>query len=546
MTNREIARKFNMLAKLKELHGENPFRTRAYSSAYIAIRKLAPVVMEMSYNDLIQIHGIGKTIADKIIELQQTGEISALNAYLDKTPEGIVEMLQIKGFGPKKVRTVWKDMGIETPGELLYACNENRLVEFKGFGQKTQESLQKQVAYFLDSQGKYLFGHIESEGLELKDILEKQLPGSTDLQFTGAFRRKMPVLNAIEMVSTAGISQLETALQAIDGSENRNGEWFYRDIRIIFHSSDPEVIGQWQFDHSASEKFLIFFREKYGLKSYGREMDYFEKNGLSFIPPEFRESDKAIAMAREGRLDELIGEKHIGGVIHAHSTYSDGSNTLLEMALAAIERGYQYLVISDHSKAAFYANGLSEERVLEQMQEIDQLNAEWDDFRIFKSIECDILNDGSLDYGDSFLDHFELVIASVHSNLKMSSEKANERILTAIANPHTRILGHPTGRLLLSRPGYPLDHRQIIDACAEHGVAIEINANPYRLDLDWTWIGYAIEKEVLLSINPDAHSVVGIDDIRYGVAAARKGGLTRKYCLNAKSREEFIAWMNNP
>jgi len=214
------------------------------------------------------------------------------------------------------------------------------------------------------------------------------------------------------------------------------------------------------------------------------------------------------------------------------------------MAQASIDLGYDYLVMSDHSKAAFYANGLNEERVLEQINEIDELNNELTDFRIFKSIECDILYDGKLDYDDEFLNNFELVIASVHSNLKMTQEKAMHRLLTAIAHPAVSILGHPTGRLLLSREGYPIDHRAMIDACAENNVAIEINASPYRLDLDWTWIGYAQRQGVLLSINPDAHSTEGIKDIKYGVYAARKGGLSPNNCLNTMSRADFEAWMH--
>ncbi|RMG76580.1 MAG: PHP domain-containing protein, partial [Bacteroidetes bacterium] len=226
-----------------------------------------------------------------------------------------------------------------------------------------------------------------------------------------------------------------------------------------------------------------------------------------------------------------------------HSTYSDGVNSIREMAEYARDLGYQYLVMSDHSKSAFYANGLKEDRLRRQWDEIDALNRELAPFTIFKSIESDILSNGDLDYEPDILAQFDLVIASVHSNLRMDKEKATRRLLAAIENPHTTILGHPTGRLLLSREGYPIDHQLIIDACAEHGVAIELNANPYRLDLDWSWIPYAIEKGVLISINPDAHSTAGIHDIHFGVLSARKGGLSKAACLNAKDLDAFKLYL---
>ncbi len=265
----------------------------------------------------------------------------------------------------------------------------------------------------------------------------------------------------------------------------------------------------------------------------------FERAGLPYLAPELRSAPDALSRA----IPELLDEEDIRGVVHAHSTYSDGLHALQEMAESARNAGFAYLVITDHSKSAFYANGLSIERVLAQMAEIEALNAAMAPFRIFKGIESDILADGSLDYPEEILAQFEVVIASVHSNLKMDEAKATARIIRAIENPHTRILGHPTGRLLLSRPGYPLDHRAVIDACAANGVAIELNANPYRLDLDWAWIPYAIEKQVWISINPDAHSREGIRDIHFGVLAARKGGLEKSRCLNAMDLESFAEWV---
>jgi DNA polymerase (family 10) len=242
-------------------------------------------------------------------------------------------------------------------------------------------------------------------------------------------------------------------------------------------------------------------------------------------------------------LPELVKPNDIRAIIHSHSNWSDGVNTIEEMASECIKRGYEYLVISDHSKSAFYANGLNEERLREQHRYIDELNAKLRPFKIFKSIESDILNDGSLDYTDNILSTFDLVIASVHSNLKMTEEKAMTRLLKAIENPYTTILGHPTGRLLLSRNGYPVDHKKIIEACAANHVVIELNAHPRRLDVHWQWIDYAIENGVLLSIDPDAHALDGFDDIQYGVLAAQKGGLTKENNLSSFSLKEFEVWL---
>ena len=236
----------------------------------------------------------------------------------------------------------------------------------------------------------------------------------------------------------------------------------------------------------------------------------------------------------------MINLGDIKGVIHTHTTWSDGLHSTREMAKMAQHLGYQYIGISDHSKAAFYANGLKEDRVQAQWDEIDALNGEFFNFKILKSIECDILNDGALDYSDDILRGFDFVIASVHSVLKMNEEKATARLIKAVENPFVSILGHPTGRLLLSREGYPIDHKKVIDACAANKVAIEMNASPYRLDLDWTWIPYAREKGVLISVNPDAHTCEGIKDIRYGVLAARKGRLDTEGCLNARDLDGFL------
>lgn len=542
MTNKEVAKTFNLLGKLLELHGENPFKTRSYSSAYVTIRKQPSPVIDMSKEELLDIKGIGKAIAEKIVELRETGQVSALQRYINDTPTGIVDMLGIKGFGPKKVKAVWEQLGIESAGELLYACHENRLVDLKGFGAKTQASLIEQLTYHLDSQGKYLYGHIAAEANELLELLQEEYSKHQVLMVEDV-ARKMPEIDGIDLLTDADTNDMLDYLQSLDEVEEIEGALHYQGTRVNIEYCDIDTIHAEAFKRSCSEDFLASFEKKYKLPTEPTTDEWWQSQGLAPIPAESRELPEVLSIAEAQDQLSLITDADIQGVVHAHSTWSDGVNSLREMAEESKRLGYEYLVISDHSKAAFYANGLNEDRVIAQMEEIDQLNAEIDDFHIYKSIECDILYDGSLDYDDDFLERFDMVISSVHSNLKMDATKATERIIAAVKHPATTILGHPTGRLLLSRQGYPVDIAQVIDACAEYGTAIEINASPYRLDLDWQWIQYAVERGVSLSINPDAHSIAGIQDIQYGVIAARKGLLQADQCLNTKTKSELDAWL---
>ncbi|MEM1215017.1 MAG: PHP domain-containing protein [Bacteroidota bacterium] len=546
MTNKAIAKSFQELAKLMELHKDNPFKIRSYNSAYITLRKLDQPVGELSEAELAGIKGIGKAITGKIRELVEKGEMAKLEEFRAKTPVGVRDMLSISGFGPKKVRTVWQEMGVESIGELLYAVNENRLIELKGFGLKTQEDLKKKLAYFQLSQGQFLYARAEETASLVLHALEHHLPNA-QATYTGAFRRACPTLDKIEfLVAGASVAEIQAALPNWTFTEANGvltGEQEDSYPVSIYRCAAAEF-GSKQFRYTANDDFMQAFLTAYpkeDFKGLAQETAVFAKVNLPHIPAELREQDWALDLAKANKLPELIETADIQGVIHSHTTYSDGIHSLAEMAHYAREQGYSYIGITDHSKAAFYANGLKPARVWEQMAEIDQLNATFDDFRILKGIESDILADGSLDYEEDLLKAFDFIIASVHSNLRMEEAKANTRLVKAIENPYTSILGHPTGRLLLSRPGYPIDHRLVIDACAANGVAIELNANPLRLDMDWQWIPYALEKGVKISVNPDAHSKEGIHDIRYGVLAARKGGLTAEMCLNAQSVEGFLA-----
>ena len=536
MTNPEIARHFNELAKLMELHRDNPFKIRSYVSAYNKLRKMEQPLAEMSEAELQGIPGVGKAIAAKIHELATTGRMATLDKWREQTPEGIREMLGVRGFGPKKVKAVWDGLGVTTVGQLLYAINENRLVELKGFGAKTQETLREKLEFHQRSRGQFLYRTLDVAASALLTQLGSLHPDER-FERTGPLRRCCPTLGRLEVQTTLA----PAAAQKIKGLE----DLITKDdvttatldgFPVAFHHCTADNFGSKWFRSTGHRDFLTAFVAAFpgtDFTNCATEAEVFARAACDPIPPELREDDTWIPAARNGQLPELIEPEDVRGVVHAHSTWSDGIHSLRQMAEAARDKGYAYLTISDHSKSAFYAGGLTVEQVREQWAEVDALNAELAPFRIYKSIESDILADGSLDYPDDVLAGFDLVIASVHSGLNMDEEKATRRLLTAIANPHTTVLGHPTGRLLLSRAGYPLDHRAVIDACAEHGVAIELNANPYRLDLDWRWIPYAVERGVPVSINPDAHATGGIDDIRYGVLAARKGGLTKGGCWNA-------------
>lgn len=538
MTNKEIAQTFQLLSNLMELHDGDPFRIKSYQFVYQTIRNLEVSLADLPHSDIVKIKGIGKSIALQLFELLSTGNLTALNNLLETTPPGILKLLKIKGFGPKKIKQLWSELGTETPGELLYAIQENRLLALKGFGQKSQDELQKQVQFLLHHENQYLYPELLHEANELLSSFHS-IHSSIQIELTGDLKRKLPYSNVIEFLIN-GFSDTQLFVEVTDLSEVVSngdlitGKWkeFYK---VNFYFSHGDRFGNKLLVHTGSNAFIsslsvnLLSPETQGFDNEG---DVFKFLELDLIPPELREyplNDLTV----QNIVDDLIQMEDIMGVVHSHSLYSDGSNTISEMALASQNSGYSYLVVTDHSQAAFYANGLKLDKIIQQQQEIDKLNIENAGFTILKGIECDILSNGDLDYNDEILSTFDVVIASVHSVLKMDEERAMARIIKAIENPFTHILGHPTGRLLLSRPGYPLDMKKIIDACSANKVAIELNANPRRLDIDWRWIPYAMDKNVFISINPDAHSVKGINDIQYGVNMAIKGKLKKELCLNA-------------
>lgn len=548
MENKPISRKLRLLSQLMELHNVNPFKIKAIANAALKVDKLPFPIAGKTVEELEKIDGIGKSLASKISELLETGTMTELQEMLDKTPEGVVEMMGIKGIGAKKVAVIWKELGIENVGELYYACNENRLVEAKGFGLKTQDEIRKLIEFRMAGNGKFLYAQVEDEVKELMEEIKGVFPGALK-HVAGEYRRLCEVIS--EIVIVIGSLDQEIAFNALANSQilqnvSLNGNHIGGELKngllvdiICVSKADyykELFIQTGNDDHVAA----VMSRISDGLEQPSSEELIYTKASLSWIQPELREGDTFIERAASNTLPTLITYNDLKGTLHNHSTWSDGVHTLEEMALyCRDELKLEYLGMCDHSKSAFYAKGLSIERVLQQHEEIDHLNKKITGFHIFKGIESDILNDGSLDYPDEILQKFDFIVASIHANLKMAEDKATARLIKAIENPYTTILGHPTGRLLLSRKGYAIDYKKVIDACAANKVVIEINANPLRLDLDWRWHQYALEKGVILSINPDAHRKSGFKDMEYGVNVARKGGLNKEMCLNALSLQEI-------
>ena len=540
--NYYIADQFSLLSKLMDIHAENSFKSKSYSITAFNIEKLPGELREMPAEKIASIKGFGDSTAKKIQEIVSTGELKTLREYIEKTPPGVIEMLKIKGIGPKKISTIWKEMGVESVGELLYACEENRLLMYKGFGEKTQETVKESIEFYQKHQGSHLYAEIESYAWAIDRKVKDQFKDEK-FEITGAFRRQMEVITELEWITSCQPVLLDSFFQANNFSnEGQVGNTIsfrgHENVLLKFHYAEEKNFYKDLFCSSCSEMFLTEWKETIGENTFDsitNEEEAFSKNQLSFIPAYAREKK----IRQQLDANTIIQPSDIKALIHCHSRWSDGVESIESMARECIRRGWEYMVISDHSKTAAYANGLTEEKINAQHDEIDELNEKLKPFKIFKSIECDILGDGTLDYNDRVLSFFDLVITSIHANLKMNEEKAMMRLLRAIENPYTTILGHMTGRLLLSRPGYPVNHEKIIEACARHHVVIELNAHPRRLDMSWQWIEEAVEKGVLISIDPDAHSLDGYDDVRYGVLSAQKAALPREKNLSSFTLKQF-------
>lgn len=561
MENKQIIKFLKNTAKLMELHGENDFKVKSYQTAIFNLERFNKELSKMELSELYEIDGVGKSLAQSIYDINKKGTFELLDNLSAKTPEGIIEMMQLSGFGPKKIRLIWEQLGIENLEDLLLACKENKIAKLKGFGDKTQIKLQEAVEFKMKWRGYLHYREAEHLAEVLIEDL-KSLEGVHDVSLTSNARRKVEVIKPLEVLlatdKKAKIIQYVAKNEVFELDKKNSGplnlkflhKGLKAEISIIFTS--PEHFVNDLFKTTAHPKHLNHpleggktFNSILSERQYNSEEDIYAAAGFPYLVPELREGRWEFDWQKENSIPDLVEMKDLKGILHNHSTYSDGKNSLEEMAQYCKDLGYQYLGITDHSKTASYANGLQEFRVKSQHQEIEELNAKLAPFKIFKGIESDILNDGSLDYGNDVLESFDFVVSSIHSPLNMDEKTATNRLLNAIANPFTTILGHPTGRLLLQRKGYPINHKAIIDACAEYGVVIEINAHPWRLDLDWRYVRYALDQGVQISINPDAHETNGYHDMYYGLCIGRKAGLTAQETFNAKSVEEITKYFKD-
>jgi DNA polymerase (family 10) len=559
MENEKIAAILKLTASLMELHEENAFKIRAIQSAVYAIDKTNQTLFGMQAEALAQMDGFGKSIAAKILEICTTGALAELSLLLSNTPPGVVDLLGIKGVGPKKVRALWKELGLESREALLEACNMNKVAGIKGFGEKTQEAIRQELLFKAVNKERFLYAEAEQLAEALEDLI-RQSALAQQVIVTGEVRRKMEIVDTIQLLAaTNDPAQLFDFLDAhplLEVFPKLSGPFVWRgkdkslgakiEVKIC---AAADFISQMYVLSAAPAHLKTKVDERRTLLQHAyasrasSEKELLEEIGFDFIEPEAREGLWEIEASRQRQMPELVTIHDLKGILHNHSTYSDGKHTLRQMAEKCKALGYEYLGICDHSKAgAFYNGGMYENKVKEQHLEIDQLNKELFPFKIFKGIESDILSDGSLDYDDAVLASFDFIVASIHSNLKMSEEKATARLITAIENPYTTMLGHPSGRILLEREAYPLNYKKVIDACAAHQVVIEINADPHRLDLDWRQVVYALEKGVMISINPDAHHMDSYANMKYGVYVGRKAGLTKQMTFNALSLQEVESY----
>ncbi len=551
-SNNEISDLFSFYAFLLELHNENEFKVKSYHSAVFKIDKMPSNIAELTAEQIRK--SFGKSTAEQVLEILDKGTFSALDQLLAQTPEGILKMAKIKGLGAKRLRMLWQEAGIDSPEALSKACEEDKIAQIKGFGEKMQETIKNSLLFIKLNSDKLLYADAEPIALQLEQMLQ-QNPLIEHYSFVGEWRRAMEVIDILSiLVQTTHLRQIHEFLNACDWLEAlpvQSGVYVWRGkvrnmpLKVEVHLAHKDNFGNQLFLLSASPKHLAFVAGKETLlqiaqkQAVSEEKAIYLQAGLPYLPPEIREGQFEFSLTQTPTLIEL---KDLKGTLHNHSSYSDGKHSILQMAQAAQKMGFEYFGVTDHSQSAYYANGLTERRVLAQQYEIDEIHSQYPNLCVFKGIEADILSNGDLDYPVEFLKNFDFVVASIHSNLEMNETRATERMIKAIENPYTTIIGHPTGRLLLRRNGYPLNMSKIIDACAANEVVLELNAHPLRLDLDWRWIHRALEKDVKISINADAHDTEGLRYHRFGVLVARKGGLTPQMCLNCMDKNAIQAF----
>ena len=569
MDKTQVADILDEIGTLLELQGENVFKTRAYGNAARTIRGLTDDLGELvASGRLREIKGIGEALSEKITELVKTGRLRYYENLRAQFPPGLLDLLRIPGLGPKKAARLLNDLGIDSIDALEKACKEDRLLDIEGFGAKSQEKFLAGIQQVRQFSGRHLYHHTLNAALPLLQAIQKH-PKIIRAEMAGSLRRHRETVKDIDIVASckdtdrAALMDFFTNLPGVErvvakGDTKSSvilAKGIPADFRLLKDEQFPYLLHHLtgSAEHNIAMRTLaqrkgikvsehgLFRGEK--LIRCKDEADIFKALGMAYVPPELREDNGEIEAALKTGIPPLVDRKDLRGMLHCHSTYSDGANTIAEMAEATRAMGLEYFGLCDHSMSVAYANGLKPDRVKKQHAEIDKLNQKMKPFKIFKGTECDILPDGSLDYPAKVLESFDFVVASIHSKMNMTEAEATQRIVKVMEHPAVRILGHLTGRLLLEREGYPVNHKKIIDAAAELGVCIEINASPHRFDLDWRYCKYAREKGVLISINPDSHSVDGLREIYYGVGIARKGWLQKADVLNAKSLKEFEKWL---
>lgn len=555
MDNKTIAGALKDLGFLLELHGGNDFKIRSLYGASFSIEKQPNPLSQMDAATLEQ--AVGKSVLAKVKELLIEGKLLELDELTAQTPAGVLAMTKVKGLGAKKIKALWQEQQIDSLEKLKEACENHQISTLKGFGAKTEEAILQGLAFMAENASRMRYAEV----LVWVNAIEKQLEKLNLQAFcrVGDLGLMRDVVDEMSwLLSSDDLIDLQKRLKISDNFEWKNqspmvwkGFFETAPVPITIHFSSSEAYLKNKIRLTASEEHLktIGANGKTVLSALNslfveNEKAVYEAAGLPYVPVFMREGNREFSWAMKHEEKDLVKLGDLKGILHNHTTYSDGAHSLKEMAEYAQRMGMEYLAICDHSQTASYANGLPVERVVAQHIEMDALNASMQPFKIFKGIESDILPDGSLDYTDEVLEQFDLIVASVHSGLSMDIGKATDRLIKAIMNPYTTILGHMTGRLLLKREGYPLDMKTIIEACAEYRVCIELNANPYRLDIDWRWIDYCMEKGVWISINPDAHEMAGYHDMEFGVISGRKGGLVKSSVLNALSLIEFENWLS--
>ncbi len=560
MQKAEVARALEEIAQYLELQEpSNPFRALAYRKAAGVVEELEQNLDELvASHQLGRIAGIGKATGSAIEELIATGRSSFLEELRSEFPAGILELIRVPGLGMKKIATLHEELGIASIDELEAALEQGELESVSGFGPKTREKLKESIEHLRQAGGKLLLPQAKAIADRLAERMGA-LDGVDEVIVTGQIRRRIEVVDRIEiLVVTGSIARVAKAITALDVPEALRAEGKDRlvgtgrsDIPVEVRLVGTAAVSTTLFFSTGSEDFVEAARrraEKKGLRlevsgirdESGRdqpvttEREIFRLIGRPFVEPELREDDGWLSK----RPPKILSRADLQGTFHVHSTWSDGKNTLAEMVAAAEAEGFQFVGLSDHSKTASYAGGLTEARVDQQHAEIESLTPRMQGIRMFRGTECDILPDGTMDYDARTLAKFDFVIASVHSRFRMSQEEMTERMVRALRNPFVTFLGHLTGRLLLRRKGYAIDFDRIFDVAAEEGVIIEINANPRRAELDWRLIRRAVDRGVTFSINPDAHSVAELARMESGVWVARKGGLPRDRVFNTRPVDE--------